>query len=152
MYSSFCGAQLDLHTPPRAESREGRRVDITYTPDYALIGRDSTIQPVENVLCIMWHPTAGQVRMTSMVSLIRIEFAPCFIPSSFVHSSSHHSVMLCETEFNLVYVFFSFRRNTCVQIDHALKNRKAHFKVRRFQKQYKHNWGLHYFLNCRTVQ
>ena len=86
MYSSFCGAQLDLHTPPRAESREGRRVDITYTPDYALIGRDST----RGKCLITWHPGAGQEdRVTSMVSLIRIEFAPCeigFIPSSFLHS------------------------------------------------------------------
>ena len=122
------------YTATGREQREGRRVDITYTPDYALIGRDST----RGKCLITWHHGAGQEdRMTSMVSLIRIEFAPCeigFIPSSFVHSSSHHSVMLCETEFNLVYVFLSFRTNTFVQIDHALKNGKAHFKVRQFQK------------------
>ena len=146
MYSSFCGAQLDLHTPPRAESREGRRVDITYTPDYALIGRDST--PWKMSYYVAPWGKVGQDDLNGFIAVCEIGF----IPSSFVHSSSHHSVMLCETEFYLVYVFLSFRRNTCVQIDHALKNGKAHFKVRQFQKQYKHNWGLHYFLNCRTVQ
>ena len=87
MYSSFCGAQLDLHTPPRAESREGRRVDITYTPDYALIGRD----PTSGKCLIIWHPWAEleDSRVTSIVSL-NLQFAKSasfLLPSSILQAT-----------------------------------------------------------------
>ena len=73
-----------LNTLPRAEDREGRRVDITYTPDYGLIGRD----PTGGKCLIIWHPRAGQEdRVTSIISLIRIcsllnQLASLLLPSS----------------------------------------------------------------------